>query len=154
MPAILALGSNVGDKKENLNRALEEIKMFFSVEEVSRVFSSPPVDFTAQDTFLNQVIQIATPSEEPVMFLKMLNNIENKMGRIKKINKGPRLIDIDIIFIDFILFQSKTLTIPHPSAIERSFVIIPLRELSFFKELEKKFSFETHFSNFCQPLIE
>lgn len=80
-----------------------------------------------QDTFLNAVLEVET-SLDPVELLDTLQLIERNMGRVKLIDKGPRIIDLDIIMFSDTVLQTERLTIPHPLAHEREFVLRPLAE--------------------------
>jgi 2-amino-4-hydroxy-6-hydroxymethyldihydropteridine diphosphokinase len=154
MPIIISLGTNLGEKKQNLKNAEKELQAFLSLEFKSRIYQSKAVDYLDQPLFFNQVFQFKTPELQPHLLLNKLKNLEIELGRKKSIEKGPRLIDIDIIFFDQLLFQNENLTIPHPAAIYRSFIMEPLAELPFVKELSKTFYIPTNFSNSCQALVD
>ena len=127
----LALGSNIGDKIKNLTSAIEEINNFIGqVTEVSSFFENQPQGFKSQNIFLNACL-ICKTNLNPISTLKEIKKIEKKMGRQK--SEGiykDRIIDIDIIFYDQLIFKSEKLTIPHKDYKNRSFVLIPLKELS------------------------
>lgn len=129
---VLATGSNVGDRFQNLTICQKYIEEEFELLFASKVYESEPVDYLEQDQFLNQCLLIKK-NDEPEELFKKLQEIEKKMGRHKKIPKGPRNIDIDIIFYNNQAYQSETITIPHPSWQNRSFVILPLLEIPGFK---------------------
>ena len=129
MKYLLSLGSNTGDSMENLKTAitkLEEKSIF--VEDCSSIYSSTPVDYLNQPDFLNMSLIIETYLE-PQQLLSELKNIEKEMGRVKTIEKGPRNIDLDIIFWERGSFESPELTIPHKEAEKRLFVIFPTLEI-------------------------
>ena len=129
MKYLLSLGSNTGDSMANLKTAiskLEEKSIF--VEDCSSVYSSNPVDYLNQPDFLNMSLIVET-SCEPQQLLSELQNIERGMGRVKTIEKGPRNIDLDIIFWEKGSFESSELTIPHKEAEKRLFVIFPTLEI-------------------------
>lgn len=131
----IALGSNIGDKSKNLIRAIEEINTLIGeVTEVSSFFENEPQGFKSDNIFVNACI-ICKTNLNPLATLKELKNIEKKMGRKK--NNGvykDRIIDLDIIFFDKLIYNSEKLTIPHKEYKNRSFVLIPLKELSPFLE--------------------
>ena len=129
MKYLLSLGSNTGDTFENLKEAirrLEEKSIF--VEDCSSVYSSNPVDYLEQNDFLNISLIVET-SCEPQQLLSELKTIEHEMGRVKTIEKGPRNIDLDIIFWEKGSFTSNDLTIPHKETENRLFVIFPTLEI-------------------------
>ncbi|NBW71870.1 MAG: 2-amino-4-hydroxy-6-hydroxymethyldihydropteridine diphosphokinase [Flavobacteriia bacterium] len=131
----IALGSNIGDKSKNLIRAIEEINTLIGeVTEVSSFFENEPQGFKSDNIFVNACI-ICKTNLNPLATLKELKNIEKKMGR-KKTNEvyKDRIIDLDIIFFDKLIYNSEKLTIPHKEYKNRSFVLIPLKELSPFLE--------------------
>lgn len=129
MKYLLSLGSNTGDPMKNLKTAiakLEEKSIF--VEDCSSVYSSTPVDYLDQPDFLNMSLIVETACG-PQQLLSELKNIEHGMGRVKTVEKGPRNIDLDIIFWENGSFESSDLTIPHKEAEKRLFVIFPTLEI-------------------------
>ena len=129
MKDLLSLGSNTGDPMKNLKTAiakLEEKSIF--VEDCSSVYSSTPVDYLDQPDFLNMSLIVETACG-PQQLLSELKNIEHGMGRVKTVEKGPRNIDLDIIFWENGSFESSDLTIPHKEAEKRLFVIFPTLEI-------------------------
>ena len=129
MKYLLSLGSNIGNSMENLKIAvgkLEEKSIF--VEDCSGVYSSTPVGYLDQPDFLNMSLLVET-SCGPQQLLSELQNIECEMGRVKTVEKGPRNIDLDIIFWEQGSFESPDLTIPHKEAENRLFVIFPTLEI-------------------------
>ncbi|MFQ6082959.1 MAG: 2-amino-4-hydroxy-6-hydroxymethyldihydropteridine diphosphokinase [Candidatus Aminicenantia bacterium] len=126
----LSLGSNIGDKRKNLAKAISLLsKLKIKIKRSSSLYSTQPVDFLTQDWFYNQVIEIET-NLDPFCLLQVIKEIEKNMGRERSIHKGPRIIDIDILLAEDIIIQSKELTIPHPRMHLRNFVLIPLAEIS------------------------
>ena len=127
----IALGSNIGDKSKNLSSAIEEIKTLIGeVTEVSSFFENEPQGFESNNIFLNACL-ICKTNLDPLNTLKELKKIEKKMGR-KRTNGvyKDRIIDLDIIFYDQLVFNSKKLTIPHKEYKNRNFILIPLAELT------------------------
>lgn len=132
MPITYAgLGSNLGNKKENIQKALSLLNEIegISVMRVSSFYETEPVGYEDQDWFINAVAQIET-SFSPQKVLKIFKEVEQKLGREESIRWGPRKIDIDILFYDQLVYKSNDLEIPHPKLHERAFVLIPLAEIN------------------------
>jgi 2-amino-4-hydroxy-6-hydroxymethyldihydropteridine diphosphokinase len=128
--AYLGLGTNLGDRYKNLYFAREYIKdEEIRIEDESRIDETDPVDFLNQPKFLNQVILVAT-ALSPHDLLNVLKKIELTMGRIPAIDKGPRLIDIDILLYNNDIINDEVLIIPHPAIRKRDFVLKHLIELN------------------------
>ena len=128
MKAVIALGSNIGDTKANLDLALKMLREATDVKQVSSYYSTKPVGYTNQPDFLNAVCIIE--SELPAMaLLGMLQGIEKVMGRERTIKWGPRTIDLDIIQYGDLISKAEELTLPHPRAHERKFVLEPWLEI-------------------------
>ena len=125
----IALGSNIGNLEENLNAALKKLKKFCTVEKISAFYKTKPQGFLEQADFLNGVCLINTDLS-PQDLLKKLKEIEKEMGRKKTFKDGPRLIDLDIIYYDDIILNTAALTIPHPRAHTRLFVMQGLLEIA------------------------
>lgn len=135
---ILSLGTNIGDKKKNLNEAIRRISAFAKIIRQSSMIETEPWGFESKNSFLNMVIVVET-SLPPIELLDATQKVETEMGRSEKSLNGvyhDRIIDIDIIVYDKIKMDTPRLTLPHPRAHLRDFVIIPLRELNLEKELE------------------
>jgi len=135
----LGLGSNLGEREENLCQALTLLSQKVSLEEVSSVYETEPVGYKEQPLFLNLVCRITT-SLRPEELLHLAKEIETKMGRVPSFPNAPRLIDIDILFYDNEIITTYNLTIPHPRLKERAFVLIPLAEIApdfFHPEMDK-----------------
>ena len=128
MKAISALGSNIGDPKENLDMALALLREATEVTKISSYYITKPVGYEDQPDFVNAVciIETALPALD---LLKMLNGIEKAMGRERLIKWGPRIIDLDIIQYGSVLSSAEELTLPHPRAHERKFVLEPWHEI-------------------------
>lgn len=126
----LALGSNLGDRVKNLSRAVELLAgAGVSVERQSSLYETEPRDFTSQPWFVNQVIETRTHLF-PRQLLSVIQRIETRLGRKRIIAKGPRTIDIDIVFFGNSVVETPELVIPHPRLSERRFVLEPLGELA------------------------
>ncbi len=126
----LGLGSNLGRRQDNLDRALEFLSHRLRVEKVSSVYDTEPIGNTEQPRFLNLVCQIAT-GLEPIGLLTLVKGIESKLGRLRHHSSDePRPIDIDILFYGDQIIETPQLIIPHPRLTERAFVLIPLAEIA------------------------
>lgn len=132
---IIALGSNIEPKREYLQIAIDHLKDHFQLIKLSSIYQSEPVDYLEQDQFLNMVASFQLPDLEPKAVLELLQKIEREMKRVKFIDKGPRNIDLDIIFFGDQQYQDDQLSIPHPRWMLRDFVIYPLLELDLSPEL-------------------
>lgn len=125
----LALGSNLGDRLENLHRVIEELPPLATAIAESNIYETPPWGFEEQPSFYNQVILINTHLA-PKKLLLSLKELEVNLGRQPTFRNGPRLIDIDILLYDNLILSSPGLTIPHPRMHERAFVLVPLADLA------------------------
>lgn len=125
----LGLGSNLGDRKANLETTLEEISQIITVSKRSQIYETEPYGYKKQRDFLNMVIEIET-SLSPTELIIKLHEIEHKMGRLREITNGPRKIDIDIIFYNDEIIESQNLKIPHPDMHKRKFVLKPLTDIN------------------------
>ncbi|MBF0571612.1 MAG: 2-amino-4-hydroxy-6-hydroxymethyldihydropteridine diphosphokinase [Candidatus Omnitrophica bacterium] len=125
----LALGSNLGDRHQYIQKAVQELKIYgLKVLKFSSVIETEPIGGPAQGKYLNAVLKAGTiysPEELHVI----TQAIERKLGRVKKDINGPRVIDIDILLYDDIKLITPALLIPHPRMLERSFVMQPLEEI-------------------------
>ncbi|MFH0768574.1 MAG: 2-amino-4-hydroxy-6-hydroxymethyldihydropteridine diphosphokinase [Chloroflexota bacterium] len=124
----LSLGSNMGDRKGNLDRALNLLSQRLPMGPVSSVYDTEPVGDTNQPRFLNLACQVYT-TLPPAALLDATKGIELKMGRAPG-KPGARPIDIDILFYGDQVVEIPGLIIPHPRLAERAFVLIPLAEIA------------------------
>ena len=152
MSLILATGSNLGNKEENLANAKKELSLSLNIIGQSKIYKSKAVDYLDQPSFLNQVLEFERPSIEPKKLMEKLLLIESQLGRERKIKSGPRIIDIDILFLGLEKVNQLNLTIPHPKLFERSFVLLPLKEVPFYKTLKKHFKFPSNIQNDAMPI--
>jgi 2-amino-4-hydroxy-6-hydroxymethyldihydropteridine diphosphokinase len=127
--AYLSLGSNVGDRDANLHEAIRRLQAFSSITAVSTFYETEPVEFMAQDWFLNCVVQLET-EQTPRDLLQSILDTEQSMGRKRTQSKGPRNIDIDILLFDDFVVNDADLTIPHPAMHQRRFVLAPFAEIA------------------------
>jgi 2-amino-4-hydroxy-6-hydroxymethyldihydropteridine diphosphokinase len=126
--AYLGLGSNLGDRQGNLNRALEFLSQRLRVDKVSSVYDTEPVGEIKQPRFLNLTCQVNT-ALPPQALLSLAKGVEAKLGRVGG-SGTPRIIDIDILFYGDQVVDTPELVIPHPRLTERAFVLIPLAEIA------------------------
>jgi len=128
--AYVALGSNLGDKEAYLNDAIRRINALPETEVVaqSSFIETEAQYVTDQPDFLNAVIRIETKLDL-IAFFAELQVIEVAMGRVKEYDKGPRIIDLDLLLYEDVAYQTKELTVPHPLMHERDFVLQPLHEV-------------------------
>jgi GTP cyclohydrolase-4 len=127
--AYLGLGSNLGDRKQNLARALKLLSQHLKIEQVSSIYETEPVGYEQQPLFLNVVCRIST-GLNPEKLLQLAKEIETELGRTPSFPNAPRPIDIDILLYGDEVFSNKELTIPHPRLAERAFVLVPLAEIA------------------------
>jgi 2-amino-4-hydroxy-6-hydroxymethyldihydropteridine diphosphokinase len=152
MSLIIATGSNLKNKLENLNIAKDILQEKFEFIAQSEIFESEAVDFAAQPDFYNQVLEFKIPNIDKDQVMKTLLDIELSMGRVRNIDKGPRTIDLDILFWGTAEYKSELLTLPHPRWQDRSFVVRPLQQLPFFQTLEKCFKIPHTFDVEAKPI--
>lgn len=128
--AYLLLGTNLGNRTENLSKATAAIRMFLGrVEVQSHIYETEPWGKPHQPLFYNQAIKITTPCS-PLETLHLIKQVEFLLGRDRSEKWSPRIIDIDILFFDEIAIESPVLTIPHAHIADRKFTLEPLREIA------------------------
>jgi 2-amino-4-hydroxy-6-hydroxymethyldihydropteridine diphosphokinase len=125
----LSLGSNLGDRAQNLNDALHRLESLGHVIAVSSFYETEPVDLTSQPWFLNCAVKLDT-EKMPKQLLSSILEIERAMGRRRQQWKGPRTIDVDILLFGSAIVDTAGLTIPHPALHQRHFVLEPLAEIA------------------------
>ena len=128
MKAVISLGANIGDPKANLDLAVALLREATEVIAVSSYSQTKPVGGPEQADYLNAVaiLESELPAKE---LLALLNGIETAMGRTREIYWGPRVIDLDLIQYGGLLVSDEKLTLPHPRAHERRFVLAPWFEI-------------------------
>ena len=125
----LALGSNLGDRLRYIKKAIEELENSgVKVLKLSAVIETDPVGGVVQGKYLNAVLKAST-DHSPEELHVITQSIERKLGRVRKMINGPRVIDIDILLHDDIKLVTPHLLIPHPRMLDRSFVMQPLEEI-------------------------
>ena len=132
--AYIALGSNMGDREENLSMAINELDKAkgCSVLDVSPFINTKPYGYMEQEDFLNGCLALETVLT-PHELLDLLRETENKAGRVRAERWGPRTLDLDIIYYDDIIMSDETLRIPHAEAHKRDFVLKPIGEIAPYK---------------------
>lgn len=126
----LSLGSNIGDRVRNLQAALEQLAApDLRVVRTSPAYETEPVEFTAQRWFVNLVAEAETELF-PMQLLLRIGRVERALGRVRAVPKGPRTIDIDILFYGRAIIRTAKLEIPHPRIADRRFVLEPLADLA------------------------
>lgn len=135
----ISLGTNMGDREGFLTKAIKEISQHeeIVVEQVSSIYETDPVGYLEQDPFLNVVIKIST-NLTPIQLLEVTQSIEQGLGRKRELRWGPRTIDLDILLYNQENIEVEHLRIPHPRMFERSFVLIPLKEINPSFKVENK----------------
>jgi 2-amino-4-hydroxy-6-hydroxymethyldihydropteridine diphosphokinase len=126
----LSLGSNVGDREANLREAMQRLEGLGVVKTASSLYETEPVEVERrQGWFLNCALALETVLA-PQEFLARMLEVEQAMGRVRVEPKGPRTIDIDIIFFGNAVLDTPDLTVPHPAMQQRRFVLEPLAEIA------------------------
>ncbi|HEX8251714.1 MAG TPA: 2-amino-4-hydroxy-6-hydroxymethyldihydropteridine diphosphokinase [Thermoanaerobaculia bacterium] len=129
MTVLIALGSNLGDRAYNLRRAIDELHRVIRIVRVSSFHETEPVDAPAgSPPFLNAVL-IGHTTLAPLALLEQLHAIEARHGRVRRQRNEPRRIDLDLIAYGATRMRTASLTLPHPRAHEREFVLKPLQEI-------------------------
>ena len=128
MRAVIALGSNLGDRESYIQSALKEMATFLTIERVSTLIETEPVGGPSQGDYLNAVV-LGDCELEAEELLKKLMEIEKNLGRVREEINGPRTIDLDIISMGDLVIQSENLSLPHPRAHLRRFVLEPWLEV-------------------------
>lgn len=137
--AYIALGSNMGDRAENINRATFAIAALpmTRVTGVSRIYETEPVDCPPCENFYNAAIRVET-GLSPKALLGACLGIEAGMGRLRSKRNGPRVIDLDLLLYENYEEATEELTLPHPRMMERAFVLMPLSDLMNDKDMKKR----------------
>lgn len=140
--AYIALGSNMGDRAENLNRAVWALAAVpgVKVTAVSRVYETAPVGCAGQEDFYNAVVRVESELSSRALLGACLG-IEAGMGRLRTKKNGPRVIDLDLLLYEGEALVSDELTLPHPRMEERAFVLTPLCDVmsdGYYRKLQKE----------------
>lgn len=128
--AYIALGTNLGNKTENLNRAVNALSLLpgTKILAVSDIYRTAPVGYANQDDFYNAVVRISTELS-PGALLGACLGIEAAMGRLRTRKNGPRVLDLDLLLYEEFESNTPELTVPHPRMLERAFVLTPLCDI-------------------------
>ena len=132
--AVLSLGSNLGDRERNIREAVADIAAVAGVriEAVSGLVETTAIKPSGIDVlapaYLNAILQVIT-TLDPKALLRAMNAIETRHGRVREVRWGDRTLDIDIVTVGDVCHDDEVLTLPHPRAAERSFVLVPWREI-------------------------
>ena len=130
MKYFLSLGSNLGQKRDNLRKALARLRNEgIRILRSSSLYETEPVGVPGQPWFYNQVVEVEV-NFSPGELLKLLKKIEQRMGRRASVQKAPRKIDLDILLAENTVIRKGELMIPHPRLEKRNFVLIPLCEIA------------------------
>ena len=129
MKVVIALGANLGDPRKQISLAIDEIRDYVTVKKVSQLYETAPFKVSDdQPNYINAVL-IGETELQPKELIKELLKIEAKLGRQRSFPKAARTIDLDIIDYEGVKLDSDQLTLPHPRAIERKFVLEPWAEI-------------------------
>ena len=121
--AVLSIGSNIGDRLAQLRSAVAALSPYLTA--ASPVFQTPPWGPVAQQPFLNAVLLVSDPTASPADWLERSRACERAAGRTREQRWGPRTLDVDVITVDEVVSEDPELTLPHPRAAERAFVLVP-----------------------------
>ncbi|MBE5662238.1 2-amino-4-hydroxy-6-hydroxymethyldihydropteridine diphosphokinase [Staphylococcus sp. SS21] len=129
--AYLGLGSNIGDRENQLNEAIKMLNEYEGIDvlKVSSIYETAPVGYTEQPNFLNLCIEIETTLSVSELLERCLE-VEARLHRVRKERWGPRTIDVDILLYGNEITELPNLSVPHPRMNERAFVLIPLNDIA------------------------
>jgi 2-amino-4-hydroxy-6-hydroxymethyldihydropteridine diphosphokinase len=127
--AYIGIGSNIGDKKANCHMAIELLGKTERIICASSFYYTEPVGYREQEDFINAVVAVET-DRAPGDLLSVCRSIEDKLGRIRTIQWGPRTADLDILLYGDVVMSTLDLIIPHPLMTTRKFVLVPLAEIA------------------------
>ena len=130
MKAVVGIGTNIGDRAENIKNAVAALSLLPDVKVLrcASIYETAPWGFTEQQSFYNTVVEVET-DKSPEMLLGSCLGIEAGMGRVREFKNGPRVIDLDLLVFENYENNSPDITVPHPLIGERDFVLVPLKEL-------------------------
>ncbi len=130
MEYILSVGTNIGDRRANILRCIDAVNLlpYTDVVEQSAIYETEPVGYARQENFYNIILKVDSIFE-PHEMLGACLGIESGFGRLRSVRNGPRIIDIDIIFAENEVIESRNLIVPHPRYSQRRFVLQPLLDL-------------------------
>lgn len=130
MKAVIGIGTNIGNRAENIRNAVEALDLLPDVKVLryASIYETDPWGYTEQQSFYNTVVEVET-SKSPEMLLGACLGIEAGMGRVREFKNGPRVIDLDLLVFENYENTSTHITVPHSLMEERDFVLVPLKEL-------------------------
>lgn len=130
MRYVLSLGTNIGDRKNNLLSAVKSLELIpeTKVLDCSSIYETEPVGYAQQDDFYNIALLLESKFE-PNEMLGICMGLEAGFNRVREFKNGPRILDVDVIFCEDKKINTKNLTVPHPRYFERLFVLEPMLEL-------------------------
>lgn len=130
MKAVVGLGTNLGDRMQNLRDALASINRIVQTRVIrcSRIYESKPYGYADQGDFLNMATELDT-ALPPEALLGALLGIEAGLGRVREFKNGPRVIDLDLLVAEGFSSDTPYLRLPHPEILNRSFVLLPLADV-------------------------
>lgn len=121
--AVLSIGANLGERAAALQSAVDAMRAW--LRGVSPVYETPPWGPVPQDPYLNAVLIVDDPAAQPRDWLARAHAAEAAAGRVRDIRWGPRTLDVDVVCVDDVVSDDPELTLPHPRAAERAFVLVP-----------------------------
>ena len=130
MKAVIGIGTNIGNRAENIRNAVDALDLLPNVKVLRRasIYETDPWGYTEQQSFYNTVVEVET-NKSPEILLGACLGIEAGMGRVREFKNGPRVIDLDLLVFENYKNDSPDITVPHLLIGERDFVLIPLKEL-------------------------
>lgn len=130
MEYILSVGTNLGDRKENIEKCIDSINLmpYTDVVAQSAIYETEPVGYARQENFYNIILKVESIFE-PHEMLGACMGIEAAFGRQRTVRFGPRILDVDVIFAENEKIESRNLIVPHPRYHERRFVLEPLLDI-------------------------
>ena len=130
MTIVFGLGSNIGNRLQNLRNALAKLSALGKIDSVSSIYQTSPWGGIPQPDYLNACAKLETSeSINPLQLLQTVKTFEADLGRVPSVRWGERLIDIDILLVDELVYHSPELDIPHINIPARLFVLVPLRDI-------------------------
>ena len=129
MRAVVGFGANLGDRLATLRTAASMLGRRTLVEKKSRVYRTAPVGDAAKYEFLNAAALVRSEGSEEEL-LDTLLSIEAELGRVRREKWGPRIIDLDLLWVEGVVLQTPRLTLPHPALSERAFALVPMLEVA------------------------
>lgn len=127
--ASIGMGANLGDRAATLREAVSRLARLGCITAVSSLYETDPVGYREQPPFLNAVVALET-ALAPTDLFHALIEIERDLGRRRTFRNAPRTLDLDVLLVGELIFETKDLTLPHPRMHERAFVLVPLAEIA------------------------